>query len=211
MGFGSKLKKAAKKATKTVKKSTVVVKKATKTATKVASTAKKASTAATKVASTAKAVASDAKAVANNPLVKTGLTIGATALAGPAGAQMVNTGYAVMNTDGNILDKALAAASASGVPLNFAGNVPASTSYAPEEEIVYEYEQEGNLMTNTSIDKSGFSNVAYSPAQKAAAGAANASTKSFLEKHKTKFIVGGGAVGLFVAYKILKGKKKKRR
>lgn len=196
MGFGSKIKKATKKASSTAKKTTTVVK-------KVSATAAKAKT----VASNVKTVASSTKDVLNNPLVQTGLTIGATALAGPSGAQMVQTGYSVMNTEGNILDKALAAASASGVPLNIAGNIPsqAVSAGSAESEIVYEYDTSGSR----KVDSAGFSNIAYS--SNPAAGAVNALTQSFFEKHKTKIIVGVGAIGLFVAYKMLGGKKKKRR
>lgn len=188
MGFGSKLKKA-------VKKTNVVVKKVSKEA----STAKT-------VASNVKTVASETKDVLNNPLIQTGLTVGAVALAGPSGAQMVQTGYSVMNTDGNLLDKALAAASASGVPLNIAGNIPsqAVSSGSAGSEIVYEYDTSGAR----KVDSAGFSNIAYSSSP--AAQGAGQLTQSFLKKHKTKIII-GGALGLVVAYKLLGGKKKKRR
>ena len=189
MGFTSKLKKE-------VKKTNVVVKQVSKAA----STAKT-------VSSNVKTVASETKDVLNNPLIQTGVTVGAVALAGPSGAQMVQTGYAVMNTDGNPLDKALAAASASGVPLNIAGNIPsqAVSSGSAGSEIVYEYDTSGAR----KVDSAGFSNVGYSSSP--AAGAANALTQGFFEKHKTEILVGGGAIGLFVAYKMLGGKKKKRR
>ena len=71
MGFKSRVKKA----TKTVKKSTILV-------------TKKATVAQKKV-----------QKVANTPIVKTAVTAVATTLAGPAGGQAVNTGYAVLNSE----------------------------------------------------------------------------------------------------------------
>lgn len=96
MGFKSKVKKTAKKAAP--KKVVKTVEKTAKKTTKVV-----------------KETAATTKKVANNPVVKTAVTVGAVAVAGPSGAQMVNTGYAVVNAEGGFMGKLTAGINSSGL------------------------------------------------------------------------------------------------
>ncbi len=190
MGFGSKIKSAVSSVSEAVQETVQVVKVVVP--------------AVQTVADKTQDAALTAKEIANNPAIQSSAIIAATALGGPAGAQAVNQAYAVMNAEGNILEKALVAAQAAGVnmPVQYAGQ-QASSEQSASGGIRYEYEYE------QPTDKSGFTSVGYD--SNPAASGAGQLTQSFLKKHKTKIIVGDGAVGLFVAYKMLKGKKKKRR
>lgn len=68
-----------------------------------------------KAGNSVKSAGNSVKSVANQPVVQAAVTVGATALAGPAGAQVVNQSYSVMNAEGGILGKLNAAAATSGV------------------------------------------------------------------------------------------------